>query len=37
MDRIGHVHFHTNVEATLKEQENSQQRQIATQTALSEG
>jgi len=37
MERIGTVNFHTNVEAALQEQENSQQRQIATQTALSEG
>lgn len=37
MERIGLAHFHTNVEAALQEQENSQQRQIATQTALSEG
>jgi len=37
MDRIGADHFHTGVEAALQAQENSQQRQIATQTVLSEG
>lgn len=37
MERIGAPHFHTNVEAALQEQDNSQHQQIATQTALSEG
>lgn len=37
MERIGAHHFHTSVEAALSSEDNSKQRQIATQTAWSEG